>query len=90
MGDRQQILTGQAERVLAEIGSMEAELDNGELTTHGSRGQPVPNPILGQLRAHRWLLVRLLDSGDPSEVTVSAGPDEVDAIRAEWAAVDGT
>ena len=48
----------------------------------GSKNQPMPNRLLGELRAHRWLLARLLADGP-----VSSGPpvaDAVDQLRAEW------
>lgn len=77
------VLADQADRVLAEIQRLEKELDSGDLVVFGSRGQPVPNKLLGELRAHRWLLARLLAGGDP----LVPGPvvaDAVDALRAEW------
>lgn len=76
------VLTDQAQRVLAEITRLQEELDGGPLTVPGSKGQPMPNRLLGELRAHRWLLARLL-SGE----SVPAGPpvaDAVDALRLEW------
>jgi hypothetical protein len=79
---RDDVLAGQADRVLAEIGRLQEELDAGPLTVEGSKGQPMPNRLLGELRAHRWLLARLLADG-PSP----AGPpvaDAVDQLRAEW------
>lgn len=77
------VLGEQAERVLAEIRRLEGELDGGPLTVPGSKGQPMPNRLLGELRAHRWLLARLLAGGEPSP----AGPpvaDAVDQLRQEW------
>jgi hypothetical protein len=81
---RNGVLSVQADRVLAEIIRLEAELDAGELVVPGSKGQPMPNRLLGELRAHRWLLARLLADG-PSP----AGPpvaDAVDQLRQEWEA----
>ena len=80
---REGVLGGQADRVMAEIERMQAELDGGALVTVGSKGQPVPNRLLGELRSHRWLLARLLAEGSP----VVPGPpvaDSVDQLRAEW------
>lgn len=80
--DRSCVLAGQADRVLAEIARLQAELDAGDLVVFGSKGQPMPNRLLGELRAHRWLLARLLADG-PSP----GGPpvaDAVDQLRAEW------
>jgi hypothetical protein len=62
--------------VLAEICHITDEIDMLEtalasarsLTTKGSRGQPVPHPLLGELRMHRETmrrLVRQLDLPDP-------------------------
>jgi len=79
---RSDVLAGQADRVLAEITRLQDELDAGDLVVFGSKGQPMPNRLLGELRAHRWLLARLLADG-PSP----AGPpvaDAVDQLRAEW------
>lgn len=82
MDGRESVLEGQAERVLVEIARLEAELDSGSLLVEGSKGQPMPNRLLGELRAHRWLLARLLADGP-----APAGPpvaDAVDQLRAEW------
>ena len=76
------VLAGQAERVLAEIHRLESALDAGELVVEGSKGQPMPNRLLGELRAHRWLLARLL-----ADNPVPSGPpaaDAVDQLRQEW------
>lgn len=82
MTARDGVLSAQADRVLAEITRMQDALDSGEMVVAGSKGQPQPNRLLGELRAHRWLLARLLADG-PS----SSGPpvaDAVDQLRAEW------
>jgi hypothetical protein len=79
---RGDVLASQADRVLAEIERLQSELDAGPLTVVGSKGQPVPTRLLSELRAHRWLLARLLADGP-----ASVGPpvaDAVDALRAEW------
>lgn len=44
------------------IAAMEAELQGADFTVRGSQGQPVANPMLGELRQHRALLDRLLRS----------------------------
>jgi hypothetical protein len=81
---RDAVMAGQAERVLVEIGRLEKELDEGDLVVFGSKGQPMPNRLLGELRAHRWLLARLLADGPaPSGPPVA---DAVDALRQEWEA----
>ena len=78
-----EVLEDQAARVLAEIRRLEAELDAGQLVVLGSQGQPRPNPLLGELRSHRWLLARLLAPGAGDGVAVPV-PDAVDRLRAEW------
>jgi hypothetical protein len=76
------VLSAQADRVLAEITRLEAELDAGDLVVLGSRGQQQPNRLLGELRAHRWLLARLLADGPALPGAPVA--DAVDQLRAEW------
>jgi hypothetical protein len=80
--DRDSVLAGQVDRTLAEISALEKALDDGELTVTGSTGQPVANRLLGELRAHRLLLLRLLGVFTPD----GAGPveDELDRLRQEW------
>lgn len=81
------MLEEQLAHVLDEIGRLETELGEGKLTVEGSKGQPMPNRLLAELRAHRWLLVRMLGGGDRADVP--RVPDEVDRIRAEWEAGNG-
>jgi hypothetical protein len=78
---RDGVLAVQAERVLAEIERLQQELDAGDLVVLGSKGQPTPNKLLGELRSHRWLLARLLADGPASGPPVA---DAVDALRREW------
>lgn len=80
--DRFSALEGQVEHTLTEIAGLEKALAAGELVVAGSTGQPKGNPLLGELRAHRLLLLRLLgvftvDGGGPVE-------DELDQIRRAW------
>jgi hypothetical protein len=79
---RGDVLAGQADRVLIEIGRLEAELDAGELVVFGSKGQPMANRLLGELRSHRWLLCRLLADNPGSSGPPAA--DALDQLRAEW------
>ena len=67
--DRDDVLAGQTERVLDEITRLQEELDKGDLVCEGSKGQPVANRLLAELRSHRWLLVRML-----SDSPVPPGP----------------
>lgn len=85
MADRESVLEEQTARVLAEITRLQDELDSGDLVTEGSKGQPVPNRLLAELRSHRWLLMRMLSDGPA--YPPAAGPpaaDAVDALRASW------
>jgi hypothetical protein len=86
--DPGQVLEAQAQRTLDEIEKLQAELDGGELVTLGSMGQPVGNKLLGELRQHRLLLLRLLGVsafGEPP-----SGPDELDQLRREWETSGGS
>ena len=84
MADRAEVIESQTAIILAEVARLEAELATADLVVHGSRGQPVPNPLLAQVRQHRWLLARFLDAAVGPMPSGSHGPDVVDAIRAEW------
>jgi hypothetical protein len=79
---RNDALAEQAERVLGEIHRLQDELDAGPLTVPGSKGQPMPNRLLGELRSHRWLLARLLADGPALPGPPAA--DAVDQLRVEW------
>jgi len=81
--DREAVITAQIEHVLAEIGRLEHELGDGQLTVAGSKGQPMPNRLLAELRQHRWLLVRMLDGATDAGDTPPP-EDAVDALRREW------
>ena len=79
---RDVVIGEQADRVLAEIHRLEAELDAGPLVVEGSKGQPMPNRLLSELRSHRWLLARLLtESAGPGEPPAA---DAVDQLRLAW------
>jgi hypothetical protein len=83
MADRESVLSEQTARVLDEITRLQGELDSGDLVVEGSKGQPMPNRLLAELRAHRWLLVRMLSDG-PGAPAGPPAADAVDALRAEW------
>jgi hypothetical protein len=54
----------------------------------GSKGQPMPNRLLAELRQHRFLLVRMLD-GAGADASFPAAEDAVDALRREWEDTSG-
>lgn len=73
------------------ITRLEDAMAKGDLTVQGSMGQPVANPLLGELRQHRALLARLLKQLDlPQEdedATSGAGDRSTsarEAARARW------
>jgi hypothetical protein len=78
------VLEEQTARVLAEIARLQDELDSGDLVNEGSKGQPVPNRLLAELRSHRWLLVRMLSDGPGYAPAGPPAADAVDQLRAEW------
>ncbi len=86
--DRDSIIASQIENVLGEISRLETELGDGQLTVAGSKGQPMPNRLLAELRQHRWLLVRMLD-GAAADAPFPAAEDAVDSLRREWEDASG-
>lgn len=85
--DRGVVLLAQAQRTLDEIAKLQAELDGGDLVVTGSMGQPVANRLLGELRQHRLLLLRLL--GVSGVGGGGLAEDELDQIRREWESSGG-
>lgn len=70
------------------IERMELEQRDAPLTARGSMGQPVPAPLIGELRQHRATLARLLaqlglDSGGASAQD-SASQSARDLARKRW------
>ncbi|WP_375003719.1 P27 family phage terminase small subunit [Aeromicrobium sp. CTD01-1L150] len=58
----EQALLAQACRTLDELNRISDELATAQLMVTGSTGQPVPNPLLEQARAHRRVLDALARS----------------------------
>jgi hypothetical protein len=83
MDGPESVLAAQTARMVDEITRLQAELDSGELVVEGSKGQPMPNRLLAELRAHRWLLVRML-AGTAAPGDAPPAEDEVDRIRRDW------
>ncbi|WP_328893839.1 hypothetical protein [Streptomyces sp. NBC_00236] len=54
------LLLQEAGRLADEIDTMGAALAAGELLSKGSRGQPVANPLIREIRGHRLALSRIL------------------------------
>ena len=50
---------GALARTLDEIAALEAELAVAPLIVEGSKGQPIPNKLLAEIRAHRALADKL-------------------------------
>jgi len=84
MDDPLQALDEQLAHTMREITRMEAALEAGELIVDGSKGQPVPNGLLAELRAHRMAWLRLLGVVGPAPEEPAAR-DPVDELRRSWA-----
>jgi len=55
-------LLGEACRTLDDLAALRAELAaSGGMVTTGSTGQPRAHPLIAEVRAHRLVLVRVLD-----------------------------
>ena len=81
--ERDEVLEHQAAELLEEIALMRAELREGMLIVPGSKGQPTPNRLLGELRAHTWLLVRIIGGAAAADAAAPV-EDAVDRLRADW------
>ncbi|MEV5353273.1 hypothetical protein [Streptomyces sp. NPDC052693] len=54
------VLLEEACRLADELDEMGAALAGGKLVSKGSRGQPVANPMIREIRGHRLALARVL------------------------------
>ncbi len=60
-------------RLVDRLTTLEAELESLPLTVKGSRGQPVPQPLLSEIRAERGLLAKLIEALNPKKSRSEAG-----------------
>ena len=63
-------------RTLDEIALLEHDLSASPVTVSGSRGQPVANPLLAEVRAHRRTLSDLIGS-----LALPVGDETVGRVR---------
>ena len=75
-------------RSLTELERVEKALAAGPLTVEGSMGQPVPNPLLAEARAHRKVIESLLRNlalpMEGESVGRVRSPAARDAAKARW------
>lgn len=81
---------GAACRTVDELELLRVALATGPVMVAGSKGQPVPNPLLSEIRSHRALLGSLLKQIGISEAVEDDGAarsrsaNAVKAARARW------
>lgn len=71
-------------RTMEECAEMEAAIAVDGLTIDGARGQKVAHPLIRELKAHRALLVRLLDQLLPEEDGETPSQKAARAARRRW------
>jgi hypothetical protein len=81
MIDARALLEEQVAATVGELDTLRAALAAGELSQKGSRGQQVPNRLLGEVRGHRLVLVKLLGALEGHQVPEGDGLDD---LRASW------
>jgi pyruvate/2-oxoglutarate dehydrogenase complex dihydrolipoamide acyltransferase (E2) component len=69
-------------RTLDETADLEAALEGQPAVVVGSKGQPRPNPLYAEIRAHRLALRALLDSIGISEAVAEGGNAEAERSHA--------
>lgn len=74
-------LLASACRTVDELAKLERALKRAPATVVGSKGQDRPNPLYGEVRAHRLALKQLLVALDLDEGDMSAGAERSHAGR---------
>jgi hypothetical protein len=60
-------------RCLDELDRLEKTMSSEPVVVRGSRGQPVPHPLLGDIRAHRLVLAKLVKALNLPDESSSRG-----------------
>jgi hypothetical protein len=81
MIDGKALLEEQVAATVGELDTLTAALGAGELSQKGSRGQQVPNRLLGEVRGHRLVLVKLLAALEGRQAPEGDGLDD---LRKSW------
>lgn len=81
-------LLRQACRTVDELDGLESALAESDMTVIGSRGQPVSNALLSEIRDHRAMLTRLVAAMDlpeePATPASAASTRASDAATRRW------
>lgn len=73
------------------IGKLEKALEGEDMVVSGSMGQPVPHPLLAELRQHRTAMAGLLRGLKLPDLSASEGESnqQRDAANSRWATAYG-